>query len=791
LPSLLPSHPRRPRHAASLLSPIAAACAFVALPAAAQDAAAGIALQAAPDLQPQPRGDATRKLPIIVLAREVRGRPDLETIAEGDAELRRGGLVIRSDKLGYTHPDDLATATGNVRVSRDGNVYSGPEVQLRVQRFEGFFLNPTYHFGRIGAGGTASRIDFLDDQRAVASDATYTSCLADGTGTPAWLLSTDRVTIDLETNTGVAQGAVLRFMGVPILGAPVLSFPLTDARKSGWLPPSFGLDNKSGMRLSAPYYWNIATNRDATFTPGLSSRRGASIGTQFRYLEPGHVGDVNLDLLPHDRVAGRTRYAFHWTHDSNWLRDSLVTARVQRVSDNTYWKDFSRDLPTLTPRLLSADFQAAHSFGDWNTYARTLNWQVMQADDSRIDAPYERMPQIGARTRKVFGPGLEVGFEGEYNRFARPSAANDLTAMPEGSRVHALASIARPWTTPGWTITPKLALNAASYSLDQPMSDGRRSASRLIPTFSLDSGWVLERNTRWFGRSVVQTLEPRLLYVNTPFRDQSRLPNFDSEAKDFNFDSIYSENQFTGVDRVADAHQVTAGITTRIIDPVTGAEALRLGMVQRYLLRDQRVTPEGTPLTQRFSDLLLLGSTSLVRDWTLDSSVQYNADIKRTVRSIIGVRYSPGPFRTVNATYRQARGLTEQVELGWQWPIYGRTPDETRKTAGSAGGGGGGGGNCKGSLYSVGRVNYSMRDSRVTDAVLGFEYDSGCWIGRVVVERLSTGRSEATNRLLLQLELVGLSRLGSNPLQVLKDNIPGYRLLRDNPRTVGSASSYD
>jgi LPS-assembly protein len=208
--------------------------------------------------------------------------------------------------------------------------------------------------------------------------------------------------------------------------------------------------------------------------------------------------------------------------------------------------------------------------------------------------------------------------------------------------------------------------------------------------------------------------------------------------------------------------------------------------VQRYLFREQRITadcvasadplaaPDCTPLTQRFSDVLLLASTGLVPNWTLDASVQYSPDVNRTARSILGARYSPGPFRTVNATYRFARGLSEQVELGWQWPIYGRTPD-------ASGGGRSPGttGRCGGSWYSVGRINYSTRESRITDSVVGLEYDAGCWIGRVVAERLSTGRSEATTRLLLQLELVGLSRLGSNPLQVLKDNIPGYRLLRE------------
>jgi LPS-assembly protein len=301
---------------------------------------------------------------------------------------------------------------------------------------------------------------------------------------------------------------------------------------------------------------------------------------------------------------------------------------------------------------------------------------------------------------------------------------------------------------------------------------------------------VLERDTSFFGRAMRQTLEPRLYYVNTPFHDQTLLPNFDASAKDFNFDSIFTDNTFSGVDRVSDAHQVTAGVTTRFIDPDTGAEILRLGLAQRYLLRDQLVTPDGAPLTRRFSDLLLLGSTTLVPSWTLDSSLQYSPDSRRIERSIVGVRYSPGPFRTLSATYRLTRGLSEQVELGWQWPIYGPTPDESRR-AGRNNGEGTGGGSCRGSWYAVGRVNYSTLERRMTDSVGGFEYDAGCWIGRIVAERLSTGRSEATTRLLIQLELVGLSRLGSNPLQVLKDNIPGYRLLREERVPAQTMTSYD
>ncbi len=780
-----------------LLSPFAAALtALLAAPAWAQ-ATGGpdepIELRPSPALQPAARGEAARSLPIILRAQSLTGRPDLDTVAEGNAEFRRGGMVIRADRLSYDQPDDLAIARGNVHISRDGNTYTGPELQLKVQRFEGFFVTPAYHFGRTDAGGTSQRVDFLGEQRAVATAATYTSCPADGSGGPAWLLTADRVRFDFATNEGVAEGGMLRFYGVPILGAPRLSFPLTDARKSGWLPPSIGLDTKSGLQLSIPYYWNIAPNRDATFTPALSTRRGAALESEFRYLEPGYGGEAKLNLMPLDRLTGGSRYALTGAHDSDFGNELRLQMRLLRVSDNDYWKDFPRDVASLTPRLLATDFQISRPWGDWTAYARVQRWQVLQTDDpaSRIEAPYERLPQIGARYGGRIGAGFEVGFEGEFNRFANPTDAS-LAPRVTGMRVHALGSVSRPFVTPGWTLTPKVAFNAASYALDQTTGAVATNPSRLIPTLSLDSAWIFERETRFFGQAVRQTLEPRLLYVNTSFRDQTGLPNFDASAKDFNFDSIFTENAFSGVDRVSDAHQLTAGVTTRVVDPETGAERLRLGVAQRYLLRDQLVTPDGQPLTRRFSDLLLLGSTTLIPAWTLEASVQYSPDNNRVTRSIVSARYSPGPFRTVIATYRLTRGLSEQVELGWQWPIYGSTPDEARVSQRASRSGEAGGG-CNGSWYGVGRINYSTLERRLIDSVVGLEYDAGCWIGRVVATRLSTGRSEATTRLSLQLELVGLSRLnlGSNPLQLLKDNIPGFRLLREGRAAGQPSSAYD
>jgi LPS-assembly protein len=744
---------------------------------------------ATPDLEPAtalkalPRAEAAKRLPIVLRAASITSQPDLQTVAEGDVEFRRGGLVIRADRLAYDTPQDLATAKGRVRVSRDGAVYSGPELQVSVQRFEGYFLEPQFEFLALGAGGRADRIDFLGASRTRATNASYTSCPRDDPNAePAWVLRTKSVQLDLDANEGIAEGAVLRFQGLPILALPALSFPLGDGRKSGWLPPSINIDNRSGVEISVPWYWNIAPNRDATFAPRLITRRGVGLDSEFRYLEPRYSGDVRLDWLPADQVAGRSREALRWQHAGQLSSAWRYGVNLVRVSDNDWWKDFPDAGRSFTARLLAARGEVERTFdlpgsGTGRLYGRTLKWQVLQDADSFIAAPYERSPQLGVRLDSRLPWGFDASMEAEYNRFTLPHGQATLLQRPEGDRLHLLGALSRPWREPGWWAVPRVAINAASYDSTRLGLAELARATRVIPTYSLDVGLELERRTELFGRALQQTLEPRVLYVNTPFRDQAGLPNYDAAAKDFNFVSLYTDNAFSGVDRVSDAHQVTAGFTTRLVDVQSGAEALRLGLVQRYLLRTQRITaqadgtPGGAPLEQRLSDALLVGSTSVLPGTTLEAAVQYSPDIQRSIRSILGARYSPGPYRTVNTTYRLARGLSEQIEVGWQWPIWGAAPGERAPPARAGG--------CSGTWYSVGRFNYSLKDRRLTDSVLGLEYDAGCWIARVVAEQLSTGRSEATTRLLVQLELVGLSRIGSNPLRVLKDNIPGYRLLRE------------
>ncbi|NML16290.1 LPS-assembly protein LptD [Azohydromonas sp. G-1-1-14] len=779
-----------------------------AAPASAPAAASASPPASAPPAAmrvPLNRADA----PVEVQADRIGGRPDVEVEAEGNVDVRKADVRVQADRAHFRQDQQLLTARGHVRIEQAGNRVTGPELQLQLDTREGFMREPEYFIALTQAGGQAERFEFLGPDRARIVGGTYTSCGTDGSGTPAWLLSAERVDLDFEAKEGVARGGVLRFMGVPILAAPWLSFPLSDERKSGWLPPSINIDSRSGLDLALPYYWNIAPNRDATLTPTVSVRRGLGLNSEFRYLEPTYQGRLNFNFLPDDRVAGRSRYALGFDHAGRSV-DFDYRAVGVRVSDDDYWKDFSRGTTalldtrtsaTVTQRLLPADFRAERSLGSfgfsdaaWTGYARALSWQVLQSPDAPIVPPYERLPQIGVQGGAALAGGLRVDLQTEFNRFSpAPTAVPDLIA---GTRWHALGTLSRPWTTSWGWFTPKLSVNAASYSTDRPMADGRSSASRVIPTLSADTGLVFERASKLFGRELRQTLEPRLLYVRTPYRNQDALPLFDTAGKDFNITSLYTENAFSGVDRVSDANQLTAGVTSRFLEEASGQELARFAVAQRVLFNDQRITPEGEPITQRLSDLLLLGSSVLAPNWGLDGTIQYNHQTRRVSRSVLGVNYSPGPYRTLSARYRFTRGFVgeqlvsqqaaanEQLELGWQWPVYGPAPGALIR-------GSGGGGTCKGSLYGVGRVVYNLRDSRITDSIAGFEYDAGCWIARVVGERVSTGRAEATTRLMLQLELVGLSRLGSNPLQLLKDNVPGYRLLREEVRSPPPPVSYE
>jgi LPS-assembly protein len=717
----------------------------------------------------------------------ITGRPDIDTKIEGNAELRRAGTVIKADKIEYNTLTDKAIAEGKVKLNRFGDIYEGTLLDLKVDSFSGFFLQPRFTLLKNEGKGEGERVDFIDEKRSIIKNASYSTCkrYPGPEWMPDWILKAASLSIDTETDVGQAQDASLTFKGLSV-PLPSISFPLSDKRKSGWLPPTYATDNINGFEISAPYYFNIAPNRDATLYPSISYKRGLNLGGEFRYLEDNYNGQLRADVMPSDPLRDRTRWGVAGQHLMRYdtgLGSVGLNLNVNRVSDDNYWRDFPRATTSLTQRLLATDAALSLDKDDFSMGLRVSKWQTLQDITAPIVPPYDRLPQLTARYGKNNLAGFDFSISSDYTKFSSDAA---LTKQPNASRAMLMAQVSRPWVNPGWFFTPKLQLHATKYQFDTSLSDGAKEVNRFLPTYSVDSGLLFERDTTLFGRALTQTLEPRAFYVNTPYRNQSNLPVYDTSANDFNFASAYLENPYSGSDRIADNSLLTLGLTSRFLDPSNGAELARFAIAQRIRFKDQLVTlPGGSPATDRFSDVLVGASVNVSPTWSFDTTQQYNSDTARVARSTIGARYSPTNYRVMNLAYRLQKGSSEQIDVGWQWPLNDLWGDKGQDL-------GAGRGQGDGRWYSVGRMNFSIADKKLVDSVFGFEYDAGCWIGRIVLENLSRSDATSNKRALFQLELIGFARLGgSGTLSTLKNNIPRYQYLREQVTSPSRFSSYD
>ena len=758
--------------------------------------------------------DQSRFAPTFLQADRMTGHGQRETVLEGEAVLRKPGLVIHADQLEYDALSDRARATGHVRINRNGNRYEGSLGELTTESMEGFMDDMRYEFLQNGSHGEASRAQFADDAHSTLFNTTYTTCRRDNVGdwAPAWVVRAAQLDIDNDEEIATAQSAYLEFKGVPILPIPGLGFPLNEKRKSGFLPPTLGFDNTNGAEVTLPYYWNIAPNRDATVAPTLMASRGVNVASEYRYLEQDYAGAVKTTVLPNDPLRGSDRWGLAYLHGGRMntpFGEVGLGLNLNRVSDDNYWRDFtslaytgqtvsgavgnagsvqamapsgqSSAQPSATGslRLLPTELSANWGKGYFSSSVKTQKWQVLQDSSAYIVQPYERLPQVTARYARVNDRGWDWSVDGDFTRF---SSIPELTGQPNADRSFVWTQISRPWIVPQGYITPKVQLHAAAYQYENASYYSNSSATSTVPTFSLDSGLVFERDSLWGDQSIVQTLEPRAFYVYTPYEKQYQLPNYDTGANDFNFASIYTENAFSGHDKIADNNLLTLGLTSRYLDRETGAQFARFGVAQRLRFEDQGVVlnSSSTSAKSGVSDFLAGGAVNINERWVLDSLLQYNPLTNQSVRSTVGARYNPGAYRVLNLAYRFQRETSEQIDTSVQWPLSDIWPGPSQDE-----------GYVAGKYYGLARTNYSLYDGRMVDTLLGLEYDAGCWVGRVVLQRTQLDKYAAVQSVMFQLEFVGFSKLGISPEKALATSIPRYQPLRGAPYTPNRFGNYD
>jgi len=761
-------------------------------------------------------------LPSFIQSDSLNERSNIQTDLSGQVVIRRGNFLLKADEVEYDQAEDLAKAHGNVIINKSGNVYEGPALNLYIDAYEGFFTQPKYQFLKNKAYGSAERIDFIDSSNSVLHKTDYTTCTRKPgpSWVPDWFFTGEKILIDSDRNTGLIEGGKVTFKGVTV-PVPEVEFPISDERKSGFLPPNIGTDSIGGLEYTQPYYWNLAPNRDMTLTPTYWSRRGLNLGSEFRYLESAApvptLGQIRLNYMERDQERdNQRRWSTSIQHTglmNPYFAGGTLGLKldINRASDDNYWKDFSLPNGMGVQRLLSSDIGLNWTNGEVTTGFRTQQWQTLQDlanTSNRITPPFDRVPQLTARWQRFnVAGGFDFSVDGDFTRFSSAREIDCTTAKssglydncaPNADRTVAIAQLSRPFISPYGYLTPKVQLHSRSYQFDGGLptvgfygnEQGRGTASVTVPTFSVDGGMAFERPYRLFDRSWTQTLEPRLFYVRTPYRNQNFLPNYDSGLNAFNFASIFTENAFGGHDRISDSDLLTLGVTSRFIDPETGAEGARFGIAQRFRFDEQRVTLPNDPTAPAgLSDLLLGASVNVKQSWSVDSTVQFNPDTGNTMRRVIGGRYQPGPYRVLSAALRTENSETgtpvsRQIDMGWQWPLHDLWGANDSPSDGGRGLG-------EGRWYSVGRINYNQLDAKIVESILGFEYDAGCWVSRVVTERIQVADGLARQRILFQLELIGMSRIGTNAFGTLRNNVSRYQSLNPPMMSPSRFGNYD
>ena len=709
----------------------------------------------------QPSGDEGDS-PTIAKAYSIEGSPQTSLTLSGEAELRRAGTLIQGETIVYTQETGEVIVKGDALVAREGIELKAPEASYQLDEGTGEANDVRYHYKPRGLRGSARCMRFVSADVTELKDVLMTSCEGDN---PAWWVEMNELTLDEYEQAGTGKGAVLKLGGVPVFGSPWLTFPISSERKSGVLSPVVGMSSARGLDISVPYYFNIAPNYDYTLTPQIITKRGVMLGNEFRFLTEHLEGEISGQYMPHDREYGEDRYSVNANLRGSW-NNFGYGINYNRVSDDDFFDDFSRSLRDGSDDILPQDYWLTYSSTYWNSAVRVMKNQTIDY----AQKPYEIEPQFSWNAYVADAAGFELTTHLEATRFRHPT-------LLDGDRFVLHQQVAYPVRGAGWFVTPKAQIISARYDLDHDDS-GRYSEtdpSYTLPIVSLDSGLIFDRDFAMSGRNITQTLEPRLFYSYTPYRNQSNIPLFDSSEADLNFAQLFNENSWTGYDRIAETNQVTASVTSRFIDAQSGLEWAKVSVGQRYYFNDQTINSAGERISMenQKSDFLASIGARLTRTISASAFGQWSWERSSFKKAIAGVRWQPKPMSVIGLYYRynwqenrDSDDYIDQIDLSLQWPLSDK-------------------------LYALLRQNYSLYDNKFVESLAGVEYHAGCWTLRAVAQRyIRNENKDSETNFFLQLELTGLGGIGSSPLSELQRSIPGYQTRSPVPTSIGTYDYY-
>jgi LPS-assembly protein len=699
----------------------------------------------------------------------------------GDVRLERADQLLQADTVDYNNDTTDYDAKGNVRYQEAGQLLAGSHMRGNTNASRGIADDVRYQMLKSRGNGTAKQGQMLDAQHTRYSVATYSTC---DVGHHLWEFRAKSISIDKDTGVGVARNATMRLGNVPFLYLPYFSFPTDDRRKSGFLYPTLGSTSRSGFQISTPYYLNLAPNYDATLDPRIYSDRGAMLAGEFRYLVPGSAGQLNLQYVPNDHGANdgladtrnKSRYLVNFSdRTALWDGWQFVTS-YNHASDSSFLYDFDSNLSHAAIYQLGSNAAIVGSGKWWNATAGGLIYQNVNPFNTDRALPYNQLPYARFSMALPIARRFEFGMDAQASSFRK-------NGFVEGQREDLYPYISADFGTSAWFVRPKVAYRYTAYQLtgnyqnygySGELAGGstspftNKSPSRALPIVSVDSGLVFDRSASLFGKSYTQTLEPRLYYLYVPYRNQNNLPVFDTTPFSFDYWQLFAPNRFAGADRQTDANNLTAALTTRLLD-TDGVERVSASIGQIHYFQPQRVqlpygdTSVSPPIDWVRSAYVAQFNVQLNDRWRLNTAYQWSPNTRQTDVAALELQRRVGVDGIINFSYRFRRGLLEQYTASAVFPLSER-------------------------WRLMGAWTYSPRERQTVEALAGVEYDSCCvalrLVGRTYINQSNFGYGPVVssgnlnrrdNAVMFELVFKGLGSTGSQIDPLLRRDILGYQ----------------
>ncbi|CAM4382867.1 MAG: LPS-assembly protein LptD [Legionellaceae bacterium] len=715
------------------------------------------------------------------------------------------------------------TLLGNVRLIETGKYIVGKKAHIKINSQQGDFYDTLYRINldqtsyspilanpndstnpaTLTAYGKAKKIRQESKEKFVLEKATYTSCAPT---TNSWRLKAKRIDLNHETGRGIAHDTFLTVKEIPIFYIPYLNFPIDKRRQTGFLYPTLSSSNNGGFSIGFPYYWNIAPAMDMTITPNYFSKRGLQFNHLFRYLTRTSHGEIHYSLLPDDAAftsfrntaikdyannpalnellaTSSMRQYFSWQHETRFNTNWHAAIDYTQAKDDYYFQDFN-NIPTLTTtnQLLQ---QAKINYEDknWAFQGMLQQFQTLHPVTlAPISNQYSYLPQLFFSTHiPQDTTGLVYEFNTEFTHFWRTMNPGELTAPVTGNRLIIQPNIRLPIQNTKSFFTPSIRLSLTQYSLANQPNGYSNNVFRAIPIVNIDSGLYLERKLNLFNTAFRQTLEPRLFYVYIPYHEQYQLPLFDSGLQIFNYDQLFRFNRFTGNDRIGDTHQITLGLSTRLVDSETGIEKFRASIGQIYYFRDRKVmlcgkkdcvdpvTTLGITASDTSSSPLALQFTYYLNNkWNSTANIAWDPHSHQTQNGSFNFQYIPNDSHIYNFSYNfirygdvlmnnstDSKNNLNQLSFSFAIPIQ----SHWRTVAG---------------------WTYNLSHVHAQSLFYGAEYNTCCWAARLVAAHtfsgLNNNNTPIFNKVIyLQLLLKGMGNIGTNDPGLIMNAIPGYQ----------------